>query len=82
MIMFRRRRDRSTTTSVSEFAKLDSRFIGRILPAIRNEQQQSELQPLYYANKSPVATDRLPRCRKGFFYERRHPLHRRALLQS
>jgi uncharacterized membrane protein YeaQ/YmgE (transglycosylase-associated protein family) len=54
---FRLRLERSTTTSVSELAKVDSRFISRILPAIRrNNQQQNRLPPLYYANKSPGAT--------------------------
>jgi uncharacterized membrane protein YeaQ/YmgE (transglycosylase-associated protein family) len=56
MMMFRRRVDRSTTTSVSELEKLASRFIRRILSANRNQQQRSELLLLYYANNSLRAT--------------------------
>jgi uncharacterized membrane protein YeaQ/YmgE (transglycosylase-associated protein family) len=56
MMMFRRRVDRSTTTSVSELEKLVSRFIRRILSANRNQQQRNELLLLYYANNSLRAT--------------------------
>jgi hypothetical protein len=56
MMMFRLRRDRSTTTSVSELAKWVSRFIKRILSAIRAHAEAAILKPLYYANKSPGAT--------------------------
>ena len=56
MMMFRLRRERSTTTSVSELAKWVSRFIGRILSAIHAQWIAAILQALYYANKSPGAT--------------------------
>jgi uncharacterized membrane protein YeaQ/YmgE (transglycosylase-associated protein family) len=74
MTMFRLRRDRSTTTSVSELAKLDSRFIGRILSAIRNQQQHHIVQPLYYANKSPGATAPPPPLVKRLFLRTAAPL--------
>ena len=56
MMMFRRRVDRSTTTSVSELEKLVSRFIRRILSANRNQQQRKLPLSLYYANNSLRAT--------------------------
>jgi len=74
--MFRRRFDRSTTTSVSELEKLVSRFIGRILPAIRNMQQQSVLPLLYYANKSPGATAPSSQQVKSVFLRTAAPLTR------
>jgi hypothetical protein len=74
MMMFRRRFDRSTTTSVSELEKLVSRFISRILPANRNEQQQSTLPALYYANKSPDATAPEPEFVERLFLRTAAPL--------
>jgi hypothetical protein len=56
MMMLRLRRDRSTTTSVSELAKWVSRFISRILSASRPPEAAAILRALYYANKSPGAT--------------------------
>jgi hypothetical protein len=74
MMMFRRRLDRSTTTSVSELEKLVSRFIKRILSAIRNQQQQNSLLQLYYANKSLRATAQRSQSVKRLFLRTAAPL--------
>src|SRR4030095_12161131 len=55
IMMFRRRLERSTTIRVSEPCKRVSRFMRNILSPL-SRFQQTLLQPLYYANKSPAAT--------------------------
>ena len=81
MMMFRLRFDRSTTTRVSELEKLVSRFIRRIFPPFVISGSINRRRRCITQITHPAQLHR-HRCPwKGFFYERRHRLHRRALLQ-
>ena len=78
----RRRRERSTTTSVSELSKADvSRFILTSFALFANPD--CGLAALYYANKSVAATDRVRfRLPPLIFDQRRHLLCKGALAQT